>query len=106
MTVAARLKPGLVQAVRPVHIVLMAINRLPASKARENFADVLNEVSVRGERIVLERHGKAVAAVISADDLELLEALEDRFDVEAAREALAEAGESVPWEKIKKRLGL
>lgn len=106
MTVAARLKPGLVQTVRPVHIVLMATNRLPASKARENFADVLNEVSVRGERIVLERHGKAVAAVISADDLELLEALEDRFDVEAAREALAEAGESVPWEKIKKRLGL
>lgn len=106
MTLARPVGPRLVQYVRSVHIVRMATNRLPASKAREKFAEVLNEVSVRGERIVLERHGKAVAAVISADDLELLEALEDRFDVEAAREALAEAGESVPWEKIKKRLGL
>jgi len=52
-------------------------NRLSASKARERFADILNEVSVRGDRVVLERHGKTVAAVISVGDLELLEALED-----------------------------
>lgn len=37
---------------------------------------------------------------------ELLEALEDRYDVEMAREALAESDERVPWEAIKKRLAL
>lgn len=84
----------------------MALNRLPASKAREKFADVLDEVSVRGERIVLYRHGKTVAAVISYDDLELLEALEDRYDVETARDSLAESDERVPWAKIKERLDL
>ncbi|MEJ7811055.1 MAG: type II toxin-antitoxin system Phd/YefM family antitoxin [Gemmatimonadaceae bacterium] len=84
----------------------MRSNRLPASKARARFADILNEVSVRGDRVVLDRHGKPVAAVISIGDLELLQALEDRYDVELAREALAESDERVPWEEIKARLGL
>ena len=87
-------------------MVLMAINRLAASKARERFADVLDEVSVKGERIVLERHGKPVAALISSDDLELLEALEDRYDVELVRQTLAESDERIPWSKIKERLSL
>ena len=84
----------------------MATNRLSASKARERFADILNEVSVRGDRIVLERHGKTVAALISVTDLELLEALEDRFDVEEAKAALAESNERYTWEDVKKRLGI
>lgn len=84
----------------------MAINRLPASKARQRFADVLNEVAVKGERVVLQRHGKNVAAVISSDDLQLLEALEDKYDVETARQALAESDERVSWEDIKRRLSL
>lgn len=84
----------------------MSRNRLPASKARERLADVLNEVSVRGDRIVLERHGKDVAAVISIDDLELLELLEDRYDLELSRAALAESGERIPWEQVKAKLAL
>jgi prevent-host-death family protein len=84
----------------------MASNRLPASKARERFADVLDEVAVKGERVLLHRHGKDVAAMISHDDLHLLEALEDRYDVETARQALAESDERVPWAKIKERLSL
>lgn len=84
----------------------MAINRLPASKARERFADVLNEVAVKGERVVLLKHGKDVAALISTDDLELLEALEDRYDVEAARQALAESDERVAWVDLKRQLSL
>lgn len=84
----------------------MDTNRLSASKARERFADILNEVSVRGDRVVLERHGKTVAAVISVTDLELLEALEDRYDIDSAREALAESDRRIPWKELKQRLGL
>ena len=49
---------------------------LPVSMARSSFSDLLNEVLVYGERIVLERHGKAVAALVSVADLERLEALD------------------------------
>lgn len=84
----------------------MQHQRLPASKARERLADVLNEVSVRGDRVVLERHGKDVAAVISIEDLELLELLEDRYDVERSRAALADSDERIPWSAVKEKLGL
>jgi len=81
-------------------------HRLPTSKAREQFADILNEVAFKGERILLHRRGKDVAAVISADDLALLEALEDRLDIEAVREALKERGPRLPWVKLKAEMGL
>ncbi len=82
------------------------MNRIPASKAREQLAEILNDVAGRGDRVILHRHGKDVAAVISVDDLALLELLEDRYDVEAARAALAESDERVAWSDLKKELGL
>lgn len=81
-------------------------HRLPTTKAREKFADILNEVAFKGERILLHRHGKDVAAVISAEDLALLEELEEQADLEAIREALREGGPNVPWGALKSELGL
>ncbi len=47
-----------------------------ASQFREKFAESLNRVIFGGERVILERHGKAVAALISIQDLKRLESLE------------------------------
>ena len=82
------------------------MTRLPASKAREQFADVINRVTYRRERVVLERRGKGVAALVPVEDLELLEALEDKLDVAAARAALAENGPNIPWSRLKAELGI
>lgn len=79
--------------------------RVRASIARDRFADTLNRVAYRGERIVLERHGKPVAALVSLDDLELLEHLEDRADVEAVGKARRERG-SVGYDSIRRKAGL
>jgi len=57
------------------------------------------------DRVVLERRGKPLAALVPVEDLELLEELEDRLDLEAAKKALKAPGR-VPWEKLKKELGL
>lgn len=84
----------------------MANPRISASRVRETLSEVLNEVSVRGDRVVLERHGKDVAAVISMEDLELLEQLEDRYDLELAQEAIAKKEVRIPWSRVKKNLGL
>ena len=80
--------------------------RLPASKARQQLAAIRDAVEDIGELVVVERRGKGVAAVIPVEDLELLEALEDRYDVAAARAALAEKGRTVSWKKLKAELGL
>ena len=46
----------------------------------------------RGERIVLRRGRKPIAAVVPIKDLRLLEEIEDRRDAKLARKALAEPG--------------
>ena len=81
-------------------------HRLAASKARQKFADIVNAVGYKGRRVLLQRHGKAIAAVIPAEDLELLEALEDRMDLEAVRAALREGGRPIPLDDLRTELGL
>ncbi len=65
--------------------------RINSSEARQDFAEVINRAAYRGERIVLHRRGKDVAAIISLEDLRLLERLEDEQDLKAAKAALREA---------------
>ncbi len=81
------------------------MTKLAATAVRDAFAETVNRVAYQGERIALERHGKTVAALVSAADLELLEALEDRTDLAAARKALREPGRRA-WTKVKAELGL
>ncbi|MGA3068146.1 MAG: type II toxin-antitoxin system prevent-host-death family antitoxin [Tepidisphaeraceae bacterium] len=79
-------------------------------KIRSNLADTINRVAYKGERVVLERRGKGVAALVSMEDLALLERLEEEADVKAARKALAEMKRKkqkpVPWQQVKADLGL
>ena len=60
----------------------------------------------RGERAVIKRGKKPVAAVIPLEDLKLLEQLEDARDAELLKEALAEPGERVEAEEFFRRQGL
>ena len=76
-----------------------------ASQLRQGIADALNSVAFAGERIAINRHGKRVAVLVPIDDLALLEALEDRLDVQLAKQALKEKG-TIPWAQVKKALGL
>jgi len=81
------------------------MTRISASKARSDLAEVLNRVAYKGERVLLHRRGKNVAAVVSIDDFALLERLEDRLDNAAAEKALKDP-RRIPWKKIKRDLGL
>jgi prevent-host-death family protein len=49
---------------------------IPVTQARAGFADLVNRVVYGRERIVVTRHGRAIAALVSADDLARLEAFE------------------------------
>jgi prevent-host-death family protein len=72
---------------------------------RANLADVINRVAYGGERIVLQRRGKQMLAVVSMEDLALLNALEDRADVKAAKKARKEKG-GVTLEQYRKKHGM
>lgn len=79
--------------------------KIAVTDIRDNLADSLNRVAYGGERVVLERHGKGVAALISMEDLALLEAIENRDDVRAALKARKEKG-GVTLDQLKTDLGL
>ena len=84
------------------------MDSLNTTEARENLADVLNRVAYAKERVRIMRRGKAIAAVVPIEDIELIERLEDEVDIREARKSLAEAEKegSTPWEQVKRELGL
>lgn len=84
--------------------------KLAIDKAQGKLADTIKRAAAGHKRLLLHRQGKVVAAVVPPEDLAALEQLEDRLDVEDARRAEEEAARNgekpVPWEEVKKRLGL
>ena len=80
--------------------------KMSAAEARKNFANIVNRVAFGNESIIVTRRGEDVAAIVSIDELKLLQQIEDRMDIEEARKALEEPGENIPAEKLWKELGL
>lgn len=76
-----------------------------------NLVKVIKQVT-SGKPITIHQNGEQVAALISIEDLRLLEHLiekeEDRIDIADAKQILAEVKKqgTVPWEDIKVKLGL
>ena len=80
---------------------------IPVSEAREQLADLVNRAAYRRERIALGRRGKKIAAIVSAEDLDLLEALEDAADLRLIAEALADPANKklpIPWSVVEAEL--
>jgi len=77
-----------------------------ASELRRRLPELAAMVEGDGHRILVTRQGKPWFALIPADEAQIIAEREDRLDSEAAREALAEPGENIPWEQVKRELGL
>ncbi len=80
--------------------------KVEATEARNTFAEMVNRVRYGADRVIIQRRGKPVAAVVPVEDLRLLELLEDHLDIEAARRALADPRNRVriPWARVKAAL--
>ena len=50
--------------------------KLKLSEAKATFSAVVENVTARGDRYIIERHGKPVAAVVPIRDLERVEGLD------------------------------
>ena len=78
-----------------------------ATEARRDLPEMLTRAGYGLERFVIERRGQPVAVIIPYEEyVALADALEDIEDARLAREALADlaAGETIPWEQVKKEL--
>ena len=79
---------------------------ITTADARKNFADIVNTVAYGKEPIVLTRRGQEIAALISIEELHLLEKIEDYIDIKDAKKALEEPGENISADEFWKELGL
>lgn len=81
------------------------MTHLALTTGQPELTEALDRMDKDGERIVLEKNGVAVGAVVSIEDLRFLQEVEDRIDLDEARKALDEPG-SIPWETLKQALGI
>jgi len=75
------------------------------SEIRLKLSELANRVIYGGERVVVEKNNKPAFAMVSMEDMELLQRLEDEMDIKAAEEALEE-GDFIPLDDLVKELGL
>lgn len=75
------------------------------SSIREHISEVVSNVLFKGDRVCIERNGKPACALVSIDDLKLLEAIENKADIEAAKESLAR-NDFAGLDELQKELGL
>ena len=73
--------------------------KISVTEARAQLAELVNRAAYGRERVVLTRRGKPVAAIVSAEELELLDRLlAERIDLTQAGPAAASPGHGQPAE--------
>ncbi len=82
------------------------LRKISTADARKKLANIVNRVAFGREVFVLTRRGEALAALVSVEDLKLLQEIEERMDLDDALQARAESEETVSWEELKKELDL
>jgi prevent-host-death family protein len=75
--------------------------------ARNDFSTVVNRAAFGKERVILKRRGKPIAAVVSMEDVKLLQSLEDNLDIADALAARKEARKkgTRPFAQLRAELG-
>lgn len=81
---------------------------IPVSKARHEMKDLVNRVAYGKERIYLTSHDKKMVAIVPIEDIEILEAMEDKEDIRIAEERIAKSEQegTLTAQELKRRLGL
>jgi len=86
------------------------MNTMTMSETRERLSAVVEQARLSREPVYLTRHGQPVAAIVDAAQFDqLVSAAEDLADIRAtaaARLEMAAGTPAVPWEDVKKDLGL
>ncbi|MEU6092381.1 type II toxin-antitoxin system Phd/YefM family antitoxin [Streptomyces sp. NPDC047085] len=78
---------------------------IPVTQARAELADLINRVVYGGERVVVTRHGKPLVALVSAADLERLDALDAPAEEPVIR-SVSGVREVTPATQERQRFGI
>lgn len=73
---------------------------ISSSEAREQFPEILNQVTYAKDRFIIKKRGKAVAAVVAMEDLVALEAYEDERDSRLLEFAINASKGTIPFTQV------
>jgi prevent-host-death family protein len=82
----------------------VANEKVGTREAKTHLSEYLNRVRYGGERVVIERHGKPVAALVRVEELARLKESVDRSVEERYRETLEEVGVKITYPDTSKRV--
>ena len=57
------------------------MTKISTVKARENFSELINQAAYGKQKVILTRRGKALAALVSMEDYQLLQQLQNKEEV-------------------------
>jgi len=81
------------------------MSTMSVTEARENFSEAIATSAV--EAVFIQKHGENAAVLISPERYEeLMDALEEIEDMEAYDSAMVDTSPNIPWEEVKRQLGL
>lgn len=87
---------------------LAMATELTVTEARDRFSEIVE--TAEREPVFLTKHGRPQAVVLGAAEYErMVERIEDAEDLEAADAAMAaivKGDKTIPWEEVKRDLGL
>ena len=78
------------------------------ARMQRELSEIVGRCAYGGDRFVVKRHGKPLAAIVPIEDMYVAQYVEDQLDSAEYERALA-AGElekTRPWSEIKAQLGL
>ncbi len=82
------------------------MTKLTVTEARQHWSEVLTNVAFKGERVRLQRNGSDIAVVISAEDADLLEFIEDQIDLNEVKRRLSDGKKPLAYMDVRAKLGL
>jgi len=109
----AKKSPGSAKGVTMGYVkkgATSAMKKVAIAAVRNNFSETIDAVRMTGTRLVISKHGKGIAALVSMEDANILVALETADDIRVATRRLKAIREgksrTLAAEDVYKKLGL
>ncbi len=78
---------------------------IPITKARSILPKIFSDVFLKHKRVIVERYGHERVAIVPISDLEAMERWHKKI-AQAADASFNKTDKRIPWDKVKKELGL
>jgi len=86
--------------------LIKMLNKISAADAGKNLSDIIKRVAFDHEPVILTMSGEPTAAIVSLEDFQYFQYLEDQADIAEALKAAEEPGENITAGQMRKQLGL